>query len=178
MKQLILIILVIFHMTNSIAGEIDGKIGSLPHAESNGLVLAALVTRESVARGTEQIDSQVKNYPIVYIVNAYLINRGKSPITVLLGKDDQVGTVWNGTTMTVVYSSTFWDGFSDISLKPRIDDYRPIQLAPGEASELPTKRFESIKEAKKIRVYFGTTESFKKYYSVWIGSVAVEVPNP
>jgi hypothetical protein len=154
------------------------KLSDLPSARNGDLILAAFVGREVLAPIAEEVTQTKGTPPAIYIVNAYLMNRGPKPITVLLGTADQIGTAKNGSLLLISYSPSYWDGFGDVSIKPRLEDYRPITLKPGEVAALPVKKIELGEVPKRLRVGYGVSQQFAKHYEVWTGNIAVEVSVP
>jgi hypothetical protein len=172
----LLTILIAMSLPRNVPAADDYKLADLAQAQSGDLVLAGFGGKETAAViaappipaiGTKQ----------VYVINAYLINRGKKPITVLLGTEEQIGPVWVNGVLTIAYTPSYWNGFSDVSVKPRIEDFRPIILNPGEVAQLPTKKVESTRTPIKLRIGYGVPAAFEKY-GVWSGNVAVEIPLP
>jgi hypothetical protein len=160
----------------------DFKLGDLPHSQSNGLTLAAYASREIPIRiidpqdkANEQTKTQAAT---VYLIHAYLINRGANQATFLLGREDEASEATSGTMLLISFYPNSWNGFSDVSLKPRVEDFRPITLKPGEVAALPVKRIKVDKPPTRLRVGYSVPEEFKKFSDLWTGTVTVDVPVP
>jgi hypothetical protein len=160
----------------------DFRLSDLPHSQSGGLALAAYASREIPIRiiyPQEKTNEQSRAQAVItYVIHVYLINRGTLPATFLLGTENQVGEARSSTILLISFYPSFWNGFSDVSLKPRIEDFRPITLKPGEVAALPVKRIEVDKPPTRLRVGYSVPEEFKKFSDVWTGTVTVDVPVP
>jgi len=173
-----LALLLVIVPLSAFASDGDLKLSDLPHAQRGDLLLAAYAVREIPLPILDSAHQPNGPALTVYFIHAYLVNRGSKPITFLLGTEEQVGKATSGSMLAVMFGPSYWNGFSDVSIKPRIEDYRPITLMPGEVASLPMKRLEASDPPKRLKIGYGVPADFEKVSDVWTGSVTVDVPVP
>jgi len=108
-------------------------------------------------------------------INAFLRNESDHKMVVLLGKEGRL--LLDGG--VVFFASNYWHGYPDAHVKPRLDDFRPIELSPGEIAALPSFQFDEKARLSKIKVCYNVDRSFFDYYKdVWTGDIAFFVSVP
>lgn len=152
----------------------------LPMATNDGLRLSVEVSRTItsippsgvVEEGAGQKPSSIIN------VNAFIMNASNTESFFLLGNSNSVRQLQGG--KVILYSSNYWNGFDDgKKIKPRIDDYRPIMLRPGEIAQLPTVTVFEESQIDNIQISYLIPAIFSEYDNkIWTGRVSVGVTVP
>jgi hypothetical protein len=124
------------------------------------------------------VDGTIPDKPIPsehITINAFLQNESNKKMVVLLGNDGR--SLFDGGIVFFAYN--FWPGYPDAQVKPRLNDFRPIELNPGEIAALPCFQFNEKSHLSKIKVCYNIDKEFAKYYNdVWIGDIMFFVTVP